>query len=283
MKYWGGWLRKGVGVTEYEWLTSENIVDMWAYLCPGRDTHAFKPLITRRQCRLFAMACLIIYAKDQWYDETWEEKGIPLMNDYVWAENWVYAGQKFGLPDGFDSRPALLREIVGNPFRPVEFKDEWRTPTVMKLANSFCSGCNGKGRYSYRGAEFGYTVEDCEDCRGTGRTDVIYGIMPQLGDALEDAGCEDEEILNHCRGLKRVLGKQGMLEVSCPVCGGPGKWRSGVGFENEKICMNTKAHTNSIVWEPGSYNDSPDRWEPSDCPHVRGCWVLEMILGENHA
>ena len=83
----------------------------------------------------------------------------------------------------------LLRDIFGNPFRPSTIASEWLTwnnATVPKLAQ---------------------TIYD----------DRRYDIMPILGDALEDAGCTDAQILDHCRG-------------------------------------------------PG--------------PHVRGCWVVDLILGK---
>lgn len=80
-----------------------------------------------------------------------------------------------------------LRDIFGNPFRPVTFSPEWRTITAVALANLM------------------YQDRD-------------FGAMPILADALQDAGCEVEEILNHCR--------------------------------DEKL------------------------------PHVRGCWVVDLVLGK---
>jgi hypothetical protein len=62
----------------------------------------------------------------------------------------------------------VVREIVGNPFRPVTFSSEWRTDTVLSLA-----------RTMYDGRDF--------------------SAMPILADALQDAGCEVADILNHCR------------------------------------------------------------------------------------
>ncbi len=62
----------------------------------------------------------------------------------------------------------LLRDIFGNPFRPVVFDPAWRTDTAVALA-----------RTMYDSREF--------------------GAMPILADALQDAGCEDEQVLNHCR------------------------------------------------------------------------------------
>ena len=63
---------------------------------------------------------------------------------------------------------SLLRDIFGNFFRPITFSPEWRTDTALTLA-----------RRMYESRDF--------------------GAMPILADALQDAGCENEDILNHCR------------------------------------------------------------------------------------
>jgi hypothetical protein len=80
----------------------------------------------------------------------------------------------------------LLHEVVGNPFRPATFDPAWRTSTVMSLASQM------------------YDLRD-------------FGVMPILADALQDAGCASEDVLNHCRG---------------------------------------------------------------EGPHVRGCWVVDLVLGK---
>jgi hypothetical protein len=81
---------------------------------------------------------------------------------------------------------ALLQDIFGNPFRPVSFSPSWRTGTALSLAKQM-----------YEAREF--------------------SAMPILADALQDAGCDNDDILSHCRG-------------------------------------------------PG--------------PHVRGCWVVDLVLGK---
>lgn len=80
----------------------------------------------------------------------------------------------------------LFRDIFGNPFRPLAVDPRWRTETVLALA---------------RGLD----------------ADRAFDRLPILADALQDAGCEDEQLLSHCRG-------------------------------------------------PG--------------PHVRGCWVMDLLLGK---
>lgn len=84
----------------------------------------------------------------------------------------------------------IVREILGNPFRrpKPKVKPAWRTDTVMALTRQI------------------YSAEE-------------FGAMPILADALQDAGCDNDDILNHCRNTKQV--------------------------------------------------------------HVRGCWVLDLILGKN--
>jgi hypothetical protein len=71
------------------------------------------------------------------------------------------------------AQATLLRDIVGNPFRPVSFNPAWRTDTAISLA-----------KHMYDSRDF--------------------GAMPILADALQDAGCDSEDILNHCRQVNGV-------------------------------------------------------------------------------
>lgn len=86
----------------------------------------------------------------------------------------------------------VLREIIGNAFKPPRFEDAWRTDTVVALA---------RGIFEER----------------------AFDRMPILADALLDADCDEEPILRHCRGTE-------------------------VGVKEQP-------------------------------QHVRGCWVIELILG----
>ena len=91
------------------------------------------------------------------------------------------------------AQSSLLRDIFGNPFRPVRIDPSWQTPNVVALARTI-----------YDERELPSGLLD--------RTRLAV-----LADALLDAGCEDEAILDHCR---------------------------------------------------------------SEGPHVRGCWVLDLLLGK---
>ena len=62
----------------------------------------------------------------------------------------------------------LLRDIVGNPFRPVNPDPVWLTPKAVRLAQ---------------------TIYD----------DRAFDRMSVLADALEEAGCTNPDILAHCR------------------------------------------------------------------------------------
>jgi hypothetical protein len=70
-----------------------------------------------------------------------------------------------------DVRKALLRDVFGNPFRPEAIETSWLTwqnHTITKLAQSIYD-------------------------------DRSFEQLPILADALEEAGCANPLILDHCR------------------------------------------------------------------------------------
>ena len=67
----------------------------------------------------------------------------------------------------------LVRCVFGNPFRPVTFLPDWRTDTAVSLARQ---------------------MYDSRD----------FGAMPILADALQDAGCDNDDVLNHCRDANQT-------------------------------------------------------------------------------
>jgi hypothetical protein len=97
------------------------------------------------------------------------------------------------LAEGAD-QCVLVRDIFGNPFRPVTINPAWLTPTVESLAQA---------AYDERLLPAGELDRDR---------------LAILADALEDAGCDDDTILNHlrqpgshvrgCWALDLLLGKE---------------------------------------------------------------------------
>lgn len=68
----------------------------------------------------------------------------------------------------FETAAHVVSEFFGELVRPVAFDPAWRTDTAVTLAKQM---------------------------RDSGE----FGAMPILADALQDAGCEDEHLLMHCR------------------------------------------------------------------------------------
>ena len=112
----------------------------------------------------------------------------PSENASIEADHAAKGANRFGTTPAVvrSAQYGLLGDIIGNPFAPVAVDPRWLTSSVMALALA-----------AYDGRDF--------------------GLLPILADALEDAGCDDEGILNHLRG---------------------------------------------------------------EGPHVRGCWVLDLLLGK---
>ncbi|WP_204249849.1 hypothetical protein [Gemmata sp. SH-PL17] len=72
---------------------------------------------------------------------------------------------------------ALALELIGpNPFRPISFSPEWRTDTTTSLAAQM------------------FESRD-------------FSAMPILADALQDTGCDNTDILSHCRDTSLTHGR----------------------------------------------------------------------------
>ncbi|WP_232069691.1 hypothetical protein [Gemmata massiliana] len=113
-----------------------------------------------------------------------------MYSGYDAADAWCFAADAVGAEqrDGeLLAQTSILRDLFGNPFRPVLFSPHWRTAIAVSLAQRM------------------YESRD-------------YAAMPLLGDALQGAGCNDDDVLNHCRGtgphirgcwvVDAVLGKE---------------------------------------------------------------------------
>jgi hypothetical protein len=196
-------------VTEPEWLASHDPLEMLAILEPW----VVDGDVSERQLRLFVCAC----SRRLWHLLTDERrKHIELAERFVDGkapEEEITAGRQeiyrvgsgreltdgepafacwcilegsgYGGPDYYRmdilealsakfeaeegvAQAALLRDIVGNPFSPVAFNSAWRTELSAGIASRM------------------YEERD-------------FAGMPILADALEEAGCDNADILAHCR------------------------------------------------------------------------------------
>jgi hypothetical protein len=68
---------------------------------------------------------------------------------------------------------SVVWEVVGNPFEPADFTS-WRTSTAVLLAQQM-----------YESGDF--------------------SAMPILADALQDAGCDNDDVLTHCREPRKHI------------------------------------------------------------------------------
>src|SRR5262245_22094175 len=97
-------------------------------------------------------------------------KNLPTPADPIWAAEE-------------EAQANLVRDIRGNPFRPVAFDGAWRTPTVLQLAQS--------------------AYEERRLPRGL----LDPARLAVLADALEEGGCTAAELLAHLRsGGEHVRG-----------------------------------------------------------------------------
>ena len=154
------------------------------------DGHAGVPELdrARQQCRVLAVQQLEV--SHRLTEEGDEDAALAALvrHELAWAIAFaaagsvmlrdVYmqlAGELGRSPDGVFAAVCRDRvfDVVGNPFTPIAFLPEWRTSTAVTLAQQ---------------------MYDTRDFRA----------MPILADALQDAGCDSDDVLTHCRDPKQV-------------------------------------------------------------------------------
>jgi hypothetical protein len=219
-------------MTEEEWLTGFELEPTLKLVCATENPRKLRLLMAAcvRQAGSKGMHPNVLHAADvieRYADDIVSAEGLAVEAREAWeiASSWE-VGPETPYPDGFDEflaeqdiyRAAAwaleadtavgglpeivkesvwllfrfsdpverIRDIFGNPFRPVAFDPRWRTSDVVGLARSIYE-------------------------------DRAFDRLPVLADALMDAGCADDQVLGHCRGAG---------------------------------------------------------------PHVRGCWVVDLVLGK---
>lgn len=207
-------------MTEGEWLSSKDPDSMLRFLRSDGDDGMGRFFASDRKLRLFAAECVRIAYHDT--VETNPELPPDGWTTEEWAGQWT-SDKPVPKTPTMSERAALLRDIFGNPFRP--FLARCKDPEGCYYANKCEHACDTLASWLAwndgvvtKVAHVIYEERDFES-------------MPILADSLEEAGCDNEEILNHCRGLE--------------------------------FC-----------------DDRTWATRPLGCPHVRGCWVLDLLLGK---
>lgn len=85
-----------------------------------------------------------------------------------WLESTRIRQRNLSIDERFATQASILRDIFGNPFRLVTADRRWLTSAVLDVAQA---------TYDER----------------------CFDRLPILADALQDAGCDDEVVLTHCR------------------------------------------------------------------------------------
>lgn len=136
--------------------------------------------------------------------------GNPFAKPFVFVKPIaVYGGYQHQKRDG---RMISIGESGKNTLLDIG----WLTPQVISLATAAyedrpgrkCWSCDGYGNHLGAGPDRGNP--ECSTCHGTGHINdgTLYSLtLLALADALEEAGCDNEDILRHLRGLEWVYGQ----------------------------------------------------------------------------
>jgi hypothetical protein len=150
-------------MTPEEWLTSDNPAAMLRWLTApapfGRPPDA-RPRrealgVSVRRLRLWVEACYLLCGEKNYEAERGLRDGWPNPIADV-AAGWARTN------DGVQqaTRAALLRDVIGNPFRPVRF-------------DRACFTCEGRGEIPIKEPPYVHVMiprfEQCHTCRGEGR------------------------------------------------------------------------------------------------------------------
>jgi hypothetical protein len=178
---------------------------IWSFMADSRSTMAVEVaerfadgLATPQECKEASAAAMAALEGAEQFEGFEFEEG----DDKQWGEfNAAFAAETVVNRGGYDpwdsaetcgnvvefmtgtpkeaehvAQVAFLLDIFGNPFHPVTINPAWQSPTVLALATA---------AYENRILPAG-TLEPAR--------------LSVLADALEEAGCDNADILNHLRG-----------------------------------------------------------------------------------
>jgi hypothetical protein len=172
--------KSGDAMTEAEWLAATGPTTMLAAIRGSASDRKFYLLAVACTCRMCSLTAegVNAFAAFEEAADFLEPRLAMIKARERFPANWGFEREPWDIA-GISARgpvisegpmhgPHLIRDIFGNPFRPVAFDPNWRTSTAVALATQM------------------YESRD-------------FAAMPILADALQDAGCDNTNILDHCR------------------------------------------------------------------------------------
>lgn len=206
-------------MTESEWLTSTDPQKMLDFLrtqphMPGR--------VSERKLRLFACACCRAHPRDSTFvDDTpkwWANgeamaDGLPLPFTNLQTSTWLTdddakrQAENAAVWSHHCGGASILRDLV-NPFRPVTLNTLCCAECEKPLEAGYCPRCkfhpSMQDTFIQKPGYLTKTVLSLATAAYDQRRDdgtLDPDRLAVLSDALEEAGCEDAEILNHLRDI----------------------------------------------------------------------------------
>lgn len=268
-------------MTETEWLACEDPARMLTFLVqsqaqPVRPGSPITGPLSDRKLRLWVEACR---AQGGQKDRAWGDYDLDTPSGLDAAcDRWSRCEAPSVLPaDPMPGRAALLRDIAGNPWRPVKVNEPVRCRRghdyVPVKKDSFpallsvCPRCNEEGplwQDVQKGRPPSWLTPTVVGMAGRIYDDRDFDALPMLADLLEEAGCPAEESED--------------AVVDCPDCDGAGEvygnYFAEDGLETCERCDGIGSVTANVA-RPSpllAHLRSPG-------PHVRGCWALDCVLG----
>ena len=132
--------------------------------------------------------------------------------------------------------------------------DAWLTPTAYSMAQA-----------AYE--------ERCED----GTLDAVR--LSILADALEEAGCDNEELMRHLRGQARCPRHETDL-LHCRRCGSVQDRQSWPTHPALGYAVCGSCQTMEPLEPCPCAHCKADGWVPLLGPHYLGCWAVDLVLGK---
>lgn len=303
-------------MTEADWLASEDPAAMLRWW-RDRQASAAQPIFPSkddRKLRLFACACCAANGTALASVDAYERDGPPAQDgvqdhtDLMWAKGWTERSPRVSQA----RKAALLRDVVGNPYRPVTIarevreccgkrwanadgpqycptcgdlaacslqREAWLTPQVLSLARAAyeerertCRLCNGAAWVQPYPRSAYGTKPNCPDCNGAGRIDD--GTLDPLTLCAVADALEEAGATGVCVICKDTKRTIDVDSVNEIISRPMGMDAADTAIEAIKAGI---IGNKVCLCNKGRLSHPIVEHLRSPSPHYRGCWALDLI------